>query len=235
MTAQRIEPTVYPLAMQVGQDLMKKYWGPMFARIRVRPEILETLAGFLQKPEELHFYVGRTHLALEYVGPERLSSLPGGFRLNIKWVDCTQTKEDLMTNIVGFPIQGALPFELAHWLVEDLVLSTDAGSDKLLELGWNFAGRDAIIGFNCSLPILRAGHFYRLVNASFFDADAAGLVTRRIKWIDFIPLEYDDSNPTVDVASGQRGSHFHQYHRGPGTHPVARRRSFALPVGAESA
>jgi hypothetical protein len=37
------------------------------------------------------------------------------------------------------------------------------------------------------------------------------------------------------VASGQRGSHFHQYHRGPGTHPVARRRIFALPVGAKSA
>jgi len=37
------------------------------------------------------------------------------------------------------------------------------------------------------------------------------------------------------VASGQRGSHFHQNHRGPGTHPVARRRIFALPVGARVA
>ena len=37
------------------------------------------------------------------------------------------------------------------------------------------------------------------------------------------------------VASGQRGSHFHQYHRVPGTHPVARRRIFALPVGARVA
>ena len=32
-----------------------------------------------------------------------------------------------------------------------------------------------------------------------------------------------------NVASGQRGSQFHQYHRGPGTHPVARRRIFTLP------
>jgi hypothetical protein len=37
------------------------------------------------------------------------------------------------------------------------------------------------------------------------------------------------------VASGQRGSHFHQYHRGPGAHPVARRRFFALPVAARVA
>jgi hypothetical protein len=40
---------------------------------------------------------------------------------------------------------------------------------------------------------------------------------------------------TSNVASGQRGYHFHQYHRGPGTHPVARKRIFALPVGAKSA
>ena len=40
---------------------------------------------------------------------------------------------------------------------------------------------------------------------------------------------------SVNVASGQRGSHFHQYHRGPGTHPVARRRIFALPVAARVA
>ena len=42
-------------------------------------------------------------------------------------------------------------------------------------------------------------------------------------------------NHSLHVASGQRGSHFHQNHRGPGTHPVARRRIFALPVGARVA
>ena len=45
-------------------------------------------------------------------------------------------------------------------------------------------------------------------------------------WIKGLPMA---------VASGQRGSHFHRYHRGPGTHPVARRRIFALPVGARVA
>ncbi|WMN12071.1 DUF4263 domain-containing protein [Marivirga salinae] len=43
--------------------------------------------------------------------------------------------------------------------------------------------------------------FSRIVNGLFFDADENGLKTRHIKWIDFIPVSYDDSQEGYDSYS----------------------------------
>ena len=54
------------------------------------------------------------------------------------------------------------------------------------ELNWNFAAQSYIISFNSSPPVPQVGHFARITNSFFFDADESGLKTRHIKWIDFI-------------------------------------------------
>ena len=79
-----------------------------------------------------------------------------------------------------------------------MLFPTNAGLDKLTELKWNFDAQNAIIGINQSAPVIPRNQFTRIVNGLFFDADDTGLRARHIKWIDFIPIQYDDSGETHD-------------------------------------
>ena len=82
---------------------------------------------------------------------------------------------------------------------EEMILPTNAGAEKLLELKWNFIAQDAIIGFNMPAPSPQKGEFARIVNSFFFDADEYGLKTRHIKWIDFIPIETQEEKDKIGV------------------------------------
>ena len=55
-----------------------------------------------------------------------------------------------------------------------------------------------MIAMNGSAPIVLKKHFSRIINGFFFDADDSGLKTRHIKWLDFIPILFDDSDGEVD-------------------------------------
>jgi hypothetical protein len=56
-----------------------------------------------------------------------------------------------------------------------------------------------MICLNFGPPILVENEFTRIVNGLFFDADGKGLKTRHIKWVDFIPIYYNDSDSEKDV------------------------------------
>ena len=47
------------------------------------------------------------------------------------------------------------------------------------------------MGINTPCPEPTEGRFTRIVNGIFFDADESGLKTRRIKWLDLIPIKFD--------------------------------------------
>jgi hypothetical protein len=79
-----------------------------------------------------------------------------------------------------------------------LILASDAGWEKLHELNWNLAAQNAIWGFNLNLPEPPAGKFCRLLNAKFFDANENGLITRRIQWVDFFPIEFTEGDEESD-------------------------------------
>jgi hypothetical protein len=81
---------------------------------------------------------------------------------------------------------------------QSLVLASEAGWKKLNELGWNLSAQDAIFGFNMNLPEPPAGKFCRLKNAKFFDANENGLLTRRIQWMDFFPIEFTEGDEETD-------------------------------------
>jgi len=187
------------LILPVGQKIMEVYWIPLYRYLQENTHLIKTFSGFLLKHEKLVFYFGKTHLAVEYYGPERIDFLNVKEKVEISYHDYTQSDNNFLEQIIGFKFDSSsnVKFPLAQYS-EGLVLPTNKGFDKLDELKWNFAAQQSMIGFNSGNFYIQKGQFARMVNSLFFDADEYGLKTRHIKWIDFIPLEYDDSGDNLD-------------------------------------
>lgn len=183
----------------IGQKIMEVYWTPLYNYLKENPHLIKTFPGFLIRHENLVFYFGKTHLAIEYYGPERVENLNTERGFELKYHDYTQSDENFIEQIIGFKYDSSssVEFPFAPYF-EDLILPTNKGFDKLQELKWNFAAQESMMGFNVGNFYIPKGQFVRMVNSLFFDADDKGLKTRHIKWIDFIPLEYDDSNEESD-------------------------------------
>lgn len=187
-------------ALTIGQWLMTHYWGPLYKAVKANPQLLSNFPGFLLKPEKLIYYMGCTHIGIEYVGPERLQSIPEGGVLQGRVFDYSLKEGNLLEQIIGFDYgNGSLTLPLASFN-EDLVLPTNAGADELGRLNWNWTAQSMMLGFNTACVVAPVGQFTRLINARFFDATPyGGLKTRHIKWLDLIPCKYDDSGTTLDT------------------------------------
>lgn len=175
--------------------LNKSYWEPIYEYVKANPELVNTVPGFLVSPREVILYFGKTHLGIEYTGEERLTSFPERGGIDVKFFDYTQNNENYLEEIIGFKYSDSSsvsPFPLTAFL-EDLIMPTNRGFDKLDELGWHFEAQDSMTVFNAGSPNLLKNHFTRIVNGLFFDADDNGLKTRHIKWIDFVPVVYDET------------------------------------------
>lgn len=183
----------------VGQKIMEMYWGPLYKYLKEKEHLIGTFPGFLLKHEKLVFYFGKTHLAVEYYGPERITELDSTGKVELTYFDHTQSDKNFIEQIIGFEYDSStdMAMPLAPYF-EDLVLPTNKGFDKLTELKWNFAAQESMIAMNAGNFYIPEGQFVRMVNSLFFDADEKGLKTRHIKWIDFIPLEYDDTGDLSD-------------------------------------
>lgn len=184
----------------IGQKIMETYWKPLFDYLKENQQLIKTFPGFLLKRDSLVLYFGKTHLAIEYYGLERIDDLnvDGGFEL--KYHDYTRSTENFIEQIIGFKYDSSsrVEFPIPSYS-EDFILPTNKGFDKLQELQWNFAAQESIFGINSGNFYIPKGEYVRMVNSRFFDADEKGLKTRHIKWIDFIPLNYDDSNGESDI------------------------------------
>lgn len=183
----------------IGQKITDLYWSKLFQYLKDNPKLITTFPGFLLAHFSLVFYFGKTHLAIEYNGPENIDSLDFDKRVQLKFHDYTQTDNNFFEQIIGFEYDNSskIEFPIPNYLV-NLVLPTNKGFDKLQDLNWNFAAQDSMLGINAGKFTLLKGEFTRIINAFFFDADETGLKTRHIKWIDFIPLDYDDSHEDSD-------------------------------------
>lgn len=182
-------------------ELVKNYWQPMDEYLNNHPHLIHTAPGFLLDPQKIVLYFGRKHLGIEYIGSERIEILPEQIKISVQIFDSTQTDEDFFEQIVGFKFSDntskiTLPLQLIN---EDLIMPTNAGADKLSELKWNFSAQDAILGFNLSGLEISENQFARIVNGLFFDANENGLKTRHIKWLDFIPIKYDEADDEHDI------------------------------------
>lgn len=181
------------------QELMKNYWGPLYHYIKENPELIKTAPGFLLDPEKLIIYVGRTHIAVEYLGSEVAQDLKSGGKIAIQYHDYSTKECNLFEQIIGFEYDSTADFTMPlPPFSEDFLLPTNKGWDKLLELGWNLTAQNSIMVFNTPSPEPISGQFTRIVNGLFFDADDSGLKSRHIKWIDFFPIHFDGSDEEVD-------------------------------------
>lgn len=191
----------YQVAALFLQEVIKNYLIPIHKTVSENQELKKTITGFLINPDEIVVYIGRTHIAIEYIGSEILKDFNETPKLSFKmrWFDFSTKDCNLIEKIVGFtsnrPEQPSFP------LIEyntDYLWATSEGWSKLIDLRWNTIAQDSIMMFGAGMPFLEPNRFSRLVNGLFFDADASGLKTRHIKWLDCFPIDFDGSDELVD-------------------------------------
>jgi len=197
-----VHASIEPLAMAFLQSLMEHYWGPLHQYLKDHPDLIDTVPGFLVNTDKVVMYIGRTHIAIEYLGSEIASELRDKGELELKVYDYSTKDCNLLEQIVGFEYDSTLNFKMHLPLIsEDFLLPTNRGWDKLTELGWNFIAQDSLMVFNTPAPEPAPKQFARMINAKFFDADDFGLKSRHIKWIDFFPVHFDGSDAETDSIS----------------------------------
>ena len=182
---------------------MANYWGKMRHIVKANPDLVSVVPGFLIRPEKIVFYMGRTHVGIEYIGPERLEEL--GESSGVMETQCfdysLRSDCNLLDEIIGYDYtDGQVKIPLPP-ISEDFVLPTNAGVDELRTLKWNWSAQEMIVGLNTGGMFAPEGQFTRLVNGRFFDADEHGLKVRYIRWLDLIPCRYDDSGDELDSFS----------------------------------
>ncbi len=184
-------------------ELFKEnYWKPFHLKLEANPKLKQRVPSFLQHHDNMVIYFGRTHIAVEYLGSEFEDEPTGTYPINVKAFDFSTRETNLLEKIVGFNLGSTMDFAMELPVYsDDLILASQAGWEKLFELDWNHSAEEAVFGFNLSLPTPAVGEFCRLVNAKFFDANENGLITRRIQWVDFFPIELVEGDGETDEIS----------------------------------
>nr|WP_199078250.1 Shedu anti-phage system protein SduA domain-containing protein [Pedobacter sp. ASV19] len=200
MKGQQPYTNINSFYIEILNKIAELYWVPLDRFLRENPHLIKTFPAFLLEQEQVVFYLGKTHLAVEYYGNETTENLPEDKVVALTYYDFTASENYFFEDVVGFKYEStaAMPglFLPMPPLAEDLVFPTNRGLDKLIELKWNFDAQNAILGFNSPPFEIPEGQFTRIVNGRFYDADESGLKTRHIKWMDFLPLQIVNETET---------------------------------------
>ena len=202
MTDKNIHKTIDPLVNAFMKELMIKYKKPLYHYLIKNPNLIKSFPGLLLNHEKAVVYVGRTHIAVEYVGPEVINELNSENITQILVHDYSTKDFNLLEKVIGFQFDSTLDFEIPlQQFSDNLIIPTNRGCKKLIDLRWNFGAQSMIFSMNSPCPVLVEGNFTRIVNGLFFDCDESGLKTRRIKWVDFFPVHFDGSESEFDSIS----------------------------------
>lgn len=175
--------------------IAEEYWQPLAIHLKNNEIFRDTFTKFLLNPEKVIIYLGKTHMAIEYLGDPQGSL--DSCELKIQLVDYTTSTNALIDEIIGFEYDDCSSHKFRMPLppfTEDLILPTNRGMEKLRELKWNFGAQNGVIGINTCGVGTTIDCFHRIINGLFFDDGPQGLKTRHIKWLDLIPLTLDDSH-----------------------------------------
>ena len=192
----KVDDSLLPLVESIWNYMARRYFEPIHRAAARDTKLLETLPGFLLKPKKIIFYFGRTHIGIEIDGPINIDKLPSMLEPQLVVKDYLDEEVNILEKIIGFNFDSSRP-SLVIPLIginQDLQFPTNRGFDELINLGWNFAAQNALQGLNCSAPSPICGEFSRIVNGWFHDANDTGLVSRHIKWLDFIPYELQEDD-----------------------------------------
>jgi hypothetical protein len=190
------------VAKMFFRHLYDDYITGIYSEVQRCPDLLKIVAGFLLAPTKVIIYLGKTHIVVEYEGSERLSVLPKNVgSIEIKIIDYADCGLDLFDEIIGFTFDDTTSGFRVPLLAlqEDLILPTNRGISRMIDLGWNLTAQDHFLPLNAGGLTLREGEFARLVNGFFFDANEKGLITRHIKWADCFPIQREDLGDTWHI------------------------------------
>ncbi len=189
------------LAETILQERMQRQIIPLWRMAKENPILLQSLAGFLLKPEKIVVHMGKNHIAIESYGPERINHVPTGSAvLNVSVLDYSLSSDNFFDRVIGFEYPDAGLRMPLMGLAEEIVAPTIRGFEKLQELGWNLTGQESHMFLNTGSFTVPDKQFARISNSFFYDENDGRLVTRHIKMIDFIPIAYDDhSDPEYDT------------------------------------
>ena len=136
--------------INILQYVGELYWTKMIHYVKDNNIKANELTGFLLNPEKLVINIGRTHIAIEYYGKEKLDKIEDEFLLPIEIHDYSKDKEsDFFEKVIGIEFDSTLDIKLPLMVInEDLIIPTNRGADKLFDLKWNFAAQNSITGLN---------------------------------------------------------------------------------------
>jgi hypothetical protein len=186
----------------VVEHLRIHYWAKLRAIAESDFQLRATMPGMLVAPDKIAVYIGNTHLAVEYFGPAHVSDKLSGE--TIITVTDYRGDGDLISDIIGMKFQGTgfkLPLAASD-LYWNLFLPTSADAITLMmEIGWDLTAENMAFGMNTGGLSLPEDDFARMVNCFFYSAENERLKTRRIQWIDFLPLTITDvDDETEDIS-----------------------------------
>lgn len=183
------------LVSELLTGISEVYWTKMVKYIQSNNIDKREVNCFLLNPESMEIYLGQKFIAIEYCGNPYKTDFEIVSQRKVNIRDFTKEKlttKQFIEKIVGFKYDGTsnVSLPLISNVYEDLIIPTNKGMDKLIELNWNFSAQDSIMSFNSTSIDILDNHFVRLINCRFFDEQNGNLKTRIIKWIDFIPCQY---------------------------------------------
>lgn len=180
------------VALKLSSMIMKVYWGHIWKELDRNPELKSTVPAFLVNPTKLIYYVGRTHIGIEYEGPMVKEELDREPMFEVKVFDYRNV-DNLLDEILGISYDDSTLKDIKHplpQLSKDLYLPTNRAHDALQANRWNFVAQDMIMAFNFPGFRLEAEHSARIIDSYFYDADDKGLKVRHVKWLDLFPCEH---------------------------------------------
>lgn len=183
------------LVCQLLSSISEIYWTRMYKYIKDNNIDHKDVNCFLLNPESMVIYFGQKFIAIEYCGNPYKTDFETITQREVMVRDFTKEKlttKQFIEKIIGFKYDGTsnVSFPLFSNVYEDLIIPTNAGIDKLIDLKWNFAAQNSVMSFNLNGIDIADDQFVRLINCRFFDEQNGDLKTRIIKWIDFLPYDY---------------------------------------------
>ncbi|OME83092.1 hypothetical protein BK120_14925 [Paenibacillus sp. FSL A5-0031] len=186
------------LAKSILSELNKDYGEMLFSLL---DEIkLRNLPAFLLNPDEVHFYLGKEHIALEYVGPYNRPII-NPWETRIRYTDLSD-EDDFLEGVVGFPT-GRNTFSLPlHPVNDNTYFASPNATEILAKNNWNFTAQDMIFMLN-SPKLEPTSQHSRLRNCYFYSVVNDQLKVRNIKWMEIFSLnriDIDEENEKIEVA-----------------------------------